>query len=391
MLIVIAGLIVYLISLWHVRIRLEGEEEITIPYGADYTDPGAEAEFEGDYTGIFDHEVDVESSGDVDTSEVGTYTIHYSAGSGPYHADSERVVHVEDVTPPEIELADAPEMIVLGEQWEDSYTAHDDRDGDLTAAVQVDGAVDSARAGTYTLTYTVTDEAGNTATAERTVIVRDEAEPVQGSKIVFLTFDDGPGDYTEELLDILKAHGAKATFFVTGMYQSYSPLIAREYEEGHTVAVHTYTHNYSKIYASQAAYWEDFEAMNDIIEQYTGQRANIFRFPGGSSNTVSNFNPGVMTRLSQDAEDRGLQYFDWNVDSNDAGGTTTSDGIYENITRDVANLDAQGYDVMVILCHDTHDYTVHAMDRVLTWFEENGYTLLPLQKGITSCHHGIAN
>ena len=343
MLFVIVGLmIVLLVSMWHVRINMAGEEEITVPYGAEYVDPGAEAELEGTYTDLFDHDVDVKTKGEVDTDEIGTYIIHYHAASGLHGADSDRVVHVEDVTPPEIILAEAPETIILGEPWQDGYSAHDDHDGDLTAAVQVDGAVDPNTAGTYTVTYTVTDAAGNTAAAERVVTVRDEAEPVQGSKIVFLTFDDGPGEYTEQLLDILKAHNAKATFFVTGMGgDALQKSITREYEEGHSVGVHTLTHSYSTVYASTDAYWADFEAMNDIVEARTGHRTNIFRFPGGSSNTVSNFNPGVMTRLSQQAAERGLQYFDWNVDSNDAGGTTTSDGVFQNITDSVAYLDSQ--------------------------------------------------
>jgi len=388
MLIAIVGMLVFIITRWHVVLDLAGGDEITVPYGTEYEDPGAVAELEGP---AFSHKVDVKTKGDVDTQHPGTYTVKYKASSGLFSAGKTRTVHVEDETPPMLILDTRPEDLMIGDAWEDGYSATDDLDGDLTAQVVVEGAVDTSAEGVYTLVYTVADAAGNTARAERTVRVADEVEPVQGSKIVFLTFDDGPSEYTEELLDILKAHDAKVTFFTIGMAESLHPVIKREYEEGHTVAVHSLTHDYNRIYSSQEAYWADFEAMNDIIEEQTGHRANIFRFPGGSSNTVSNFNPGVMSRLAQDAADRGLQYFDWNVESGDAGRVDTADAVFRNITEGCANLDAQGYSYMVVLCHDSHKYTVDAIDRTLTWFEENGYTLLPLKKGICECHHGIVN
>ena len=93
-----------------------------------------------------------------------------------------------------------------------------------------------------------------------------------------------------------------------------------------------------------------------------------------------------MTRLAAQAEEKGLVYFDWNVDSGDAGGTTTSDGIYQNIISDIQTVDPS-----VVLCHDIHSWTVEAMDRVLTWCEENGYTVLPLGPDSPTAHHSIAN
>ena len=89
---------------------------------------------------------------------------------------------------------------------------------------------------------------------------------VQGNgKTIYLTFDDGPGPYTERLLDILKEHDVKATFFVTHVFSQYENLIKREAKEGHAVAIHSYSHDYSKIYASTDAYWEDFDAMQQVI------------------------------------------------------------------------------------------------------------------------------
>ena len=152
------------------------------------------------------------------------------------------------------------------------------------------------------------------------------------------------------------------------------------------MAVHSYSHRYGTVYESEEAYWADFERMNDIIEEQTGSRTTLFRFPGGSSNTVSSGNPGIMTRLTAAAADKGLTYFDWNVDSDDAGSTKTADGVYDNIIDGILNTHTH-----LVLCHDVHDYTVEAMDRVLTWCEENGYVVVPLTADSPTMHHRIAN
>ena len=298
-----------------------------------------------------------------------------------------REIPYNDPEPPEITLDDIPTRIAIGSEWEDSYSAEDNVDGDLTDRVEVEGEVDTETEGEYTLTYRVSDSWGNEAVAERTVEVVDEVLPVEGEKIIFLTFDDGPGKYTDELLDILADHDVKATFFVTAQFKTYLDCIAREAEEGHAVAVHTYSHDFADVYESDEAYWEDFEKMNDIVEEQTGERADIFRFPGGASNRVSaRYSEGIMTRLTEQAPERGLDYFDWNVSSGDAGGTTESDQVCENMKNGVKK-----HDISVILCHDIKGYTVDCMDEFLDWALDEGYTFMTLKKGIYTCHHHLNN
>lgn len=298
-----------------------------------------------------------------------------------------REIPYNDPEPPEITLDDISTEIAIGSEWEDSYSAEDNVDGDLTDKVEVEGEVDTETEGEYTLTYRVSDSWGNEATAERTVEVVDKVLPVEGEKIIFLTFDDGPGKYTDELLDILADHDVKATFFVTAQFKNYLDCIAREAEEGHAVAVHTYSHDFADVYDSDEAYWEDFEKMNDIVEEQTGERADIFRFPGGASNRVSaRYSEGIMTRLTEQAPERGLDYFDWNVSSGDAGGTTESDQVLENMKKGV-----QKHDISVILCHDIKGYTVDCMDEFLEWALDEGYTFMTLKKGIYTCHHHLNN
>ena len=210
--------------------------------------------------------------------------------------------------------------------------------------------------------------------------------PKDKTKIVYLTFDDGPGQYTEELLDLLAKYEVKATFFVTGVYSKYTDLIAREAQEGHSVGVHSYTHNYNKIYASTDAFWSDFTTMQKVIAAQTGSETKLMRFPGGGSNTVSKFNPGIMTTLTKQAEEKGLYYFDWNVASGDAGGTTESAVVLKNCKTGITQ-----HEQSVILCHDVKKFTVDAMEPFIRWALQQGYTFMPLTEKSPTVHHNVLN
>jgi Predicted xylanase/chitin deacetylase len=205
-------------------------------------------------------------------------------------------------------------------------------------------------------------------------------------KTIYLTFDDGPSPYTAKLLDVLDRYGAKATFFVTAQDPRYYDQIGRAYRAGHTIGVHTTSHNYNTIYSSEQAFFEDFFNMEEVIKQQTGSYTKIFRFPGGSSNTVSNFNPGIMTRLTQAMNNMGYQFYDWNVYSGDAGETSKTTQIAKNIKEGCAE-----HKVSVVLQHDIKDYSVAAVESVLIWGRDNGYTFKALQLDSPAMHHGVNN
>ena len=263
--------------------------------------------------------------------------------------------------------------VTIGSKYEEKgATASDECDGDLT--VTTEGTVDSNTKGEYKVTYTATDKKGNTVSATRNVTVR---EKLPGEKVIYLTFDDGPGSYTGELLDVLKKYNVKATFFVT--CKGDDSLIKREYDEGHTVALHTCSHNYSEIYASYDAYFKDFNKVRDRVKRITGYEANIIRFPGGTSNEVSS-NISMKT-LSQKVLDKGFVYFDWNVSSGDAGGQTTSDGVYYAVINQLKSGSS------VVLQHDIKKYSVKAVERIIQYGMDNGYTFERLYEDSPSCKH----
>ena len=234
------------------------------------------------------------------------------------------------------------------------------------------------------VTEPVTGSESEIITEETTI--EPENEPVQYDKVIYLTFDDGPGPYTQQLLDVLDKYNVKATFFVVNKPR-YNYLIAKEYEAGHSVGVHAYLHKYAKVYESDEAYFEDFRDMNEVVKEQTGSYTNLLRFPGGSSNTVSkNYSQGIMSRLTEEVEKQGLHYFDWNVTSGDAGETTDTDEVYKNVIKGVGNRSWS-----IVLQHDTKGFSVAAVERIIKWGLENGYTFLPLDENSPGAHHRIAN
>ncbi len=363
------------------NIVLLGETSMTVEAGEPYVEPGYTAtdDCDGDIT----HQVVIE-----EVPEGLHYIVTDSYGNS---VSTVRTITYLDTQPPELTLAGEGELWVkAGAVFTDpGYSAVDMGDGDLTEAVTVTGEVDIYHAGDYTLTYTVSDQAGNTATLDRIIHVEPRPQPEvtsPGDKVVYLTFDDGPGAYTWDLLTVLYEYNVRATFFVTGANPDYYENIAWMAYLGHSVGLHTYSHVYEEIYASEEAYFEDLQKIQDIVVQQTGSETTLIRFPGGSSNEVSSFNPGIMTSLAQAVTDMGYQYFDWNVLSGDAGETTDPDTIAWNVCSGMSK-----NNVSIVLQHDIKSYSVEAVEMILAWGIENGYTFLPLTSTSPTAHHSISN
>ena len=364
-------------------ITLLGEAEMEMDNGAVYEEPGFSAvdDCDGDLTAL----VTVENN--LNSEMPGIYTITYTVTDAAGNkATAQRTVTVKDLTPPVLTLLGdkVVEMTIGYELEEPGFTAVDNHDGDLTAQVTVETDLNIYLPGTYTVTYTVADAAGNTTTASRIVVMYDIQPKVSGG-IIYLTYDDGPSGYTSGLLDLLDSYGVKATFFVVNT--GYGETMARAAASGHTIAIHSASHNYDKIYASEEAYFDDLYYMQSIIQSYTGQTPMMIRFPGGSSNSVSYFNPGIMTRLVQLVEEKGFRYFDWNVSSQDAGGVTH--GWVEVAYNVIEGVSRRG--TSVVLMHDSNGMCIRATERIIQWGLANGYTFAALTYGGPGCHHGVRN
>ncbi len=198
-------------------------------------------------------------------------------------------------------------------------------------------------------------------------------------KTCYLTFDDGPDNYvTPQVLDTLKKYNVKATFFTiyNGSEQG-TELYKRIVREGHTIAAHTYTHDYTKVYESVDSYLDDFDKISSHIEKTTGVKPEIFRFPGGS---INYFNASLYRQISGEMIRRGYVYYDWNISAEDAvrAGVSAAD-----ITRYALSGDSS-MQKKIVLMHDGpgHRNTAEALPGIIEGLAKQGYKFAPLTKEV---------
>lgn len=203
-----------------------------------------------------------------------------------------------------------------------------------------------------------------------------------GIRKVYLTFDDGPSENTNKILDILDEYGVKATFFVVGK-EGYTEEYQRIVKEGHSLGMHSFSHKYREIYQSVDAYGEDMNKLHDFLYEVTGEVCKIARFPGGSSNTISKVD---MQELIAYLTEQGITYYDWNVSSGDASSSFVSASQIEN---NVLN-NVWKYDSVMILMHDSSakDTTVEALPNIIEKILESENTvLLPISEDTIPIQH----
>ena len=202
-----------------------------------------------------------------------------------------------------------------------------------------------------------------------------------GTRKVYLTFDDGPSVVTEQVLDILKAEDIKATFFVVGRVDEQSAEIyKRIVQEGHTLALHSYTHNYSQLYESLDSFQADLHRLQNHLFEVTGYWSTIYRFPGGSSNSAAKAD---MADLAAYLEREHITYYDWNVYGGD---DIPPETIVSNIKANI-----EKYDEAIVLLHDAADKeeTVEALPEVISYIRGLGNTVfLPITADTTPVQHG---
>ena len=361
-------------------ITLNGSEESDVCPLQVYEEEG--------YTSIDDVDGDITDKvirDDSNKDEV----VYTSTDSNNNTSIKKRKLRYVDNTPPTISLNEGDEVrVYVGNNYEEKgYSATDKCEGDLTANVVVSGEVDTNTIGDYPLTYTVSDSAGNSATVTRTVKVVRKSKGGSwngnGDGKIYLTFDDGAGAGTEQILNILAKYNIKATFFVVNPNQ----LTVRAANEGHSIGLHSATHNYGKIYSSVDAYFADLQEIHDEVLSLTGIDSKIIRFPGGSSNTVSkNYCTGIMSQLVKLVQERGYSYFDWNVDCEDGAGVTDHDTLVNNVLSEVSHGKQN-----VVLMHDSKSTTAAALEDIITSLIAQGYEFAKLDENSTMVIHGVAN
>ena len=204
---------------------------------------------------------------------------------------------------------------------------------------------------------------------------------IKGEKIAYLTFDDGPSKNTEKILEILAKDNITATFFVTGpSYYLKDTLLKKIIESGHEIAIHSYEHNYNYIYSSKENYMKDFEKCKNWIKTVTGITPSLYRFPGGSSNTIAS--KSLIKEIISNLERKGYTHADWNVDTLDSYVKNDSDKIISNALSAISKNENNKHYYQTILMHDDiNKYgTIDALPTLIEKLIYKGYTFETLSK-----------
>ena len=364
-------------------IELKGDTEVTLCPNEKYQEFGFSA------YDLYDGDL----SSEVKVQEEEHRIVYRVTDSSLNQEEVVRTIRYEDKEGPILTLKGKEKVqIFVGNTYqEEGYSAIDRCDGDLSSEVKVSGKVNGNRVGSYVVRYEVTDRSGNRTVKERTVEVVPVSDTSSNGKgIIYLTFDDGPSSsITPLVLDILKKKGIVATFFVIHHDEALDPLIKREYQEGHTVALHSYTHNYGLIYQSQENYFADLVQIREQVFRLTGEYSNIIRFPGGSSNTVSRrYSAGIMARLTGEVLYRGYHYFDWNVDSGDGAGIRDRNKIYQNV---VGSLSPTRENVVLMHDFEGNTGTLQALEDIIEYGLRNGYSFKKITMATPMVRHRVQN
>lgn len=219
--------------------------------------------------------------------------------------------------------------------------------------------------------------------AETKVEASGCGEEYPGQKKVYLTFDDGPSVNTPKILDILDEYGVKATFFtICNTTPRDIESLKRIVESGNTLAIHSVSHEYSKVYASLDCFKEDVLGMQEYLYEQTGYKTWFYRFPGGSSNKVSKCS---IEECKEFLAEEGFVYFDWNVSSGDASAVCVDkDVIVDNVLSEIGSKEEY-----VVLMHDAaaKTTTVEALPEIIECLQARGYLILPITENTKPIHH----
>lgn len=201
---------------------------------------------------------------------------------------------------------------------------------------------------------------------------------------VYLTFDDGPSQNTDLILDTLKKYNVRATFFCLAKEgEDNTARYQRIVQEGHTLGMHSYSHEYRTIYASLKAFKEDVTKISDFLYDATGVRSHYYRFPGGSSNTVSVV---PMKKCIQYVNREGITYFDWNAQNDDATGITYTSS--QLVTHATESVEKAGENV-ILLMHDekTKTATAESLPKLIRTLKGKNYDILPISEQTQPVQH----
>lgn len=190
-------------------------------------------------------------------------------------------------------------------------------------------------------------------------------EGQEGNNIIYLTFDDGPSVVTDKILDILKEHGVKATFFLIGnQIPDQKAVVMRIYQEGHSIGLHSYTHKYKQLYSNNKNFIKEMLKCQEEIYRVIGIKTNIIRFPWGSRKRIKRDLPNML-------RENNFKVYDWNAYMSDGINYKTSVG---KLYREATKTTVSDHPIVLLMhCDYMHKNTCKALPMVIKYYKERNY------------------
>lgn len=201
-------------------------------------------------------------------------------------------------------------------------------------------------------------------------------------KIIYLTFDDGPSfKVTNKVLDVLKENEVKATFFLIGnQIEGKEDIVKRIYAEGNSIGLHTYTHNFKRIYCNEDKFIQEMIECRDEIKSVVGVAPNIIRFPGGSYKHLSK---SYLKKL----HDNNFRVYDWNIDNCD--GLNPKISPYKLYTKSIKGSDTKDKIILLLHCTDMNKNTCKALPKIIQYYKSHGFEFRLITEETTELYFPI--
>lgn len=201
---------------------------------------------------------------------------------------------------------------------------------------------------------------------------------VENSKVIYLTFDDGPSKNTNNILNTLNEYNIKATFFVIGnQVKEHGDILKRIQDEGHSIGLHTCTHNFKKIYSSNQIFIDEMLKCQEEVFKVTGIKSNIIRFPGGSVKRLN-------TEFKEQLDSLGFKIYDWNVDSGDGiKPKTPPNQLYTQATK--SNIKSKPI-ILLMHCDNVQKNTCKVLPDIIKFYKDNGYEFKTINNETPECY-----
>lgn len=217
-----------------------------------------------------------------------------------------------------------------------------------------------------------------------TLISKGFDEPIttqSDEKVIYLTFDDGPaGKVTENVLNTLKKHDIKATFFLIGsQIKGQEDILKRMVDEGHTLGLHSMTHNRDSLYSSNAGFIKEMKATQDVILQATNIKATVLRFPFGCNNSTYKLKESLVNTI----HDNGMKIYDWNLDSGDGANSYASPDTFINKSCSSNKNEI----VLLMHCGYINKNSAIALEPIIKHYKNKGYTFKAITEDTPEVYH----